>query len=76
MRRMMLMTTDERERMGRAGREHVESLFGMEGVLDTWDEMYREILSRKSAPAGSDEHASAAMTSTKRSAGMAVRVGE
>lgn len=74
MRQMMLMTSEERERMGRAGREHVESLFGMESVLDAWDDMYSEILGCKSSAV--TKGAQGASTSPKGTARMALRVGE
>jgi hypothetical protein len=58
--------------MGLAGRAHVEMLFGMESVLDAWDEVYRDILNYK--PDAADVHEPIA--SPKGSSRMALRVGE
>jgi glycosyltransferase involved in cell wall biosynthesis len=73
MRRMMVMSPDVRRQMGRTGRKHVESLFGMDCVLDAWDHLYSEILARRTAtPATADAKAEM----PKRTSRMALRVGE
>jgi glycosyltransferase involved in cell wall biosynthesis len=66
--RVMSMTTRERDDMGRAGLEFVTARFDLDGVLDSWEGLYEELLVRKlsSALAGS-----AAGNAT----GVAVRAG-
>lgn len=49
MRRVTCMSEAERAAMGRAGRAHVQSQFGIEHVLDTWDGIYRALLREKVA---------------------------
>ncbi len=42
--RIMQMTPAQRAAMGRAGRQHVESRYGIEHVLDEWESIYRDLL--------------------------------
>jgi len=44
---LMGMSPDTRAQMGRRGRAQVEALFGIDHVLDIWESIYRELLSRK-----------------------------
>lgn len=44
---VMEMGEVERSEMGRAGRDHVEKYYSLEKVVDTWEELYGEILNRK-----------------------------
>jgi glycosyltransferase involved in cell wall biosynthesis len=65
--RIMHMSPDEREAMGRAGLEFVSSRFDLNGVLDLWEAVYEELLARKSAAAPAAGNGS--------TAGAAVRAG-
>jgi glycosyltransferase involved in cell wall biosynthesis len=51
MRSVMAMTPQQRAAMGRVGRQHVESNYDINRVLDRWEEIYRELLEAKSAVA-------------------------
>jgi hypothetical protein len=37
----------ERRSMGERGREQVSSRYGLHRMVDRWEEMYREVLTRK-----------------------------
>ncbi|MGI8992323.1 MAG: glycosyltransferase [Bryobacteraceae bacterium] len=47
MRRMMSLPGEERRSMGRAGQAHVEANHRIETVVDRWEDLYREVLSRR-----------------------------
>ena len=47
MARVMQMPPEERRAMGERGRQHVVEEFGMEAVLDRWEQLYAELLDRK-----------------------------
>jgi len=47
MQQMMAMTPQQRTEMGRAGRNHVQSQYDIEGVLDRWENIYEELLAAK-----------------------------
>ncbi len=46
MNRIMLLSEDERLRMGAAARAHVDKSFKLESVVDRWEEIYRDLLVR------------------------------
>jgi len=45
--RMMSLPEEERMRMGEAGRSYIESKYSLDRVVEMWEELYRELLSRK-----------------------------
>jgi len=45
--RLMDLSPDERARMGRAGRAHVEANYSLERVVDQWEKLYVELLTAK-----------------------------
>lgn len=47
MRRLMEMPKPERLAMGQAGRQHIVENFDIERVVDRWEELYLELLTRK-----------------------------
>jgi glycosyltransferase involved in cell wall biosynthesis len=47
MRQLMSLPARERELMGRAGRHHVATRYGMGAMADRWMALYQELLSRK-----------------------------
>lgn len=47
MQRMVNMGESERLQMGAAGRQHIIENYSMERVVQQWEELYRELLSRK-----------------------------
>jgi glycosyltransferase involved in cell wall biosynthesis len=47
MRQLMSLPMEERERMGRAGRDHVATRYGMGAMAERWMALYGELLSRK-----------------------------
>ncbi|HUR96232.1 MAG TPA: glycosyltransferase [Gemmatimonadales bacterium] len=47
MRRMMELPASERRAMGERGREHVRSQYGLQRVVERWEDLYRAVLARK-----------------------------
>jgi len=47
MARLMSLTADERGRMAEVGRSRLAATFGLEGVVDRWEEMFDDLLARK-----------------------------
>lgn len=45
--RLMELTEEERKRMGQEGRKHVVEKFGLEQVVEMWEDLYCELLIRK-----------------------------
>ena len=45
--RIMAMSDDDREEMGRAGQAFVEQEFSLPRVLDRWEELYESLIKRK-----------------------------
>lgn len=45
--RLIGLPEEERQRMGREGRKHVEENFSIERVVDVWEVLYRELLAKK-----------------------------
>jgi glycosyltransferase involved in cell wall biosynthesis len=45
--RLMDLPEHERRSMGERGREQVSSRYGLHRMVDRWEEMYREVLTRK-----------------------------
>jgi glycosyltransferase involved in cell wall biosynthesis len=50
MMRLMEMRPDSRRAMGQLARERVSALFNLDGVLDRWDALYRDLLKTNSHP--------------------------
>ncbi|MDW8103882.1 MAG: glycosyltransferase [Armatimonadota bacterium] len=47
MRRMMALGTQQRARMGQAGRQHVLQNYNMERIVKQWEELYLDLCSRR-----------------------------
>ena len=47
--RLLEMSDAEREKMGRAGRDHVRTVYEIDTVVDNWADLYAELLDLKSA---------------------------
>lgn len=47
MEKMMGLAAPARQTMGKAGRDYVVNRYGMEGVLDQWEDIYEELLRDK-----------------------------
>ncbi|MDH7597614.1 MAG: glycosyltransferase [Methanothrix sp.] len=45
--RLMSLPEEERRRMGEAGRRYIEANYSLDRVVEMWEELYRELLSRK-----------------------------
>ena len=45
--RLMDLSSEERARMGLAGRAHVDANYSLERVVDQWEKLYTEVLLRK-----------------------------
>ncbi len=45
--KMMSLSEEERRAMGRAGRKHVEANYGMDRVVEQWEELYISLLQQK-----------------------------
>ncbi|MER3479063.1 MAG: glycosyl transferase family 1 [Meiothermus sp.] len=45
--RLMSLSPEAREAMGRAGRAHVEANYALDRVVDRWEALYKELLERK-----------------------------
>lgn len=45
--RMMELPEEERRSIGERGREHVQNTYGLSRVADGWEDLYREVLTRK-----------------------------
>lgn len=56
--RLMHMTPANRRAMGRNARQRIEERYGMESVLDRWEQLYADLLVHRSFPArrGRDWH--------------------
>jgi glycosyltransferase involved in cell wall biosynthesis len=52
MARLGALSAPELRAMGERGRERVRSRYGLARVADRWEALYREMLARKGAPAG------------------------
>lgn len=50
--RLMQLSKNERQRMGREGRKHVEENFNIERVVNMWEALYRELLAKKGVKTG------------------------
>jgi glycosyltransferase involved in cell wall biosynthesis len=48
--RLMTLSQEERQAMGRRGREHVRANYSLDRVAEQWERLYREVAARK-APA-------------------------
>ena len=46
---LMALPPSDREAMGRAARDHVTQEFDLKGVVDTWEQLYRDLLSARRA---------------------------
>ena len=46
MQKVLALSPAERAEMGRRGRGHVESRFGIDRVLDRWESIYHELLAK------------------------------
>jgi hypothetical protein len=72
----MAMTPHERDEMGRAGLEFVTSRFDLDGVLDSWESLYGELLCGSSAGYGASGQATdAAVRAGMASVGILKDVG-
>ena len=40
-------SAEERRKLGRRGREHIEAHYSLPHIVDLWEQMYRELLQRK-----------------------------
>lgn len=49
MMRIITASTDQRAEMGRAGRRRTETEFGLDRILDQWEEIYFDLLRQKDA---------------------------
>lgn len=47
MRGMMELEMQQRARMGRAGRQHVLQNYNIERIVEQWEELYLDLLSRR-----------------------------
>ena len=47
MQRVMEMPLNDRKRMGDEGRKHIEKNYGLESVVDIWEDLFREFYARK-----------------------------
>jgi glycosyltransferase involved in cell wall biosynthesis len=47
MQKMLVASPDQRAEMGRRGRGHIESRFGIERVLDRWEAIYQDLLTKR-----------------------------
>jgi glycosyltransferase involved in cell wall biosynthesis len=45
--RLMEGSDERRRAMGRRGREHIRDHYGLDRVVERWEELYREVLLRK-----------------------------
>ena len=45
--KIMALTREERERMGQAGRIHIEEYYSLDRVVNQWVGLYRELLASK-----------------------------
>lgn len=45
--RLMNLPYEDRRKMGEAARQHIEANFSLDQVVEQWDNLYRELLSRK-----------------------------
>ncbi|PNY81864.1 glycosyltransferase [Deinococcus koreensis] len=55
MARLMAIPAHDRTQMGEAARDHIERHFGLDSVLNDWEEIYAGVLRRRQTPAGSQE---------------------
>ena len=47
--RLMSLPQEERKHMGERARRYVEDNFALERIVDRWEQLYYELLSRKSS---------------------------
>lgn len=45
--RLMALPLEERARMGKAGRAHVEANYAPDSVVDMWEALYRALFERR-----------------------------
>ncbi len=45
--RLMALPQEDRRRMGEAARQHIEANFSLDRVVDQWEVLYKELLTRK-----------------------------
>ncbi len=45
--RLAGLSAEERRKLGRRGREHIEAHYSLPHIVDLWEQMYRELLQRK-----------------------------
>jgi len=50
--RLMSLPQDERKHMGERARRYIEDNFALERIVDRWEQLYHELLSRKLSPNG------------------------
>jgi glycosyltransferase involved in cell wall biosynthesis len=50
MRRLMMLTGEQRQQMGMRGRDHVIANYSVDAMADQWMALYRELLMTKGAP--------------------------
>jgi glycosyltransferase involved in cell wall biosynthesis len=48
--RLMALSQVERQAMGKRGRDHVRTHYGLERVTEQWERLYREVATRKELP--------------------------
>jgi len=54
--RLAALPPERRRAMGQRGQEHIERHYGLERVAERWEEIYRDVLARKGAPASAGRH--------------------
>lgn len=52
MQRLQELPSDGRRQLGQRGRAHIESHYALPHIVDLWEEMYRDLLSRRGLLAG------------------------
>jgi glycosyltransferase involved in cell wall biosynthesis len=57
MRKLMSLPVEQRQLMGRAGRDHVATHYGMEAMADRWMALYQDLLDRRGIPIPQTENA-------------------
>jgi glycosyltransferase involved in cell wall biosynthesis len=52
MQQLMALPPAARRRMGEAGRDYVQQHYDLARVVDTWEALYQELLSRRRSQSG------------------------